>query len=158
MVKSRKGQKPLSGFTLVEVIVVLVILAILAAILVPKLTGFITEAKEKEAETAFHYVLSALMATNAEVDIRDLSADSLLYPIADGAATESDRIFASKIESYLGDDYKDKVWIMGTVKLSTFNNFAEALDAGAIVIYYYPDYPKYTPYYLYAAGEITKED
>lgn len=49
------------GFTLVEVIVVLVILAILAALLVPRLTGFITQAKDKEAETAFHYAISVLV-------------------------------------------------------------------------------------------------
>lgn len=37
-----------SGFTLVEVIVVLVILAILAAIMIPAMTGWIDRAKEKK--------------------------------------------------------------------------------------------------------------
>lgn len=50
------------GFTLVEVIVVLVILAILAAILVPRLTGWIDQAKDKTATGEGHLVLSALQA------------------------------------------------------------------------------------------------
>lgn len=58
-----KGNK---GFTLVEVIVVLVILAILAAILVPKLTGWIDQAKAKTATGEGHLVLSALQADVSE--------------------------------------------------------------------------------------------
>ena len=44
----KKLRKDNSGFTLVELIVVLVILAILAAILVPALLGYIDDAKDKE--------------------------------------------------------------------------------------------------------------
>lgn len=58
----RKG-----GFTLVEIIVVLVILAILAALLVPRLTGWIDEAKNKAALTEGHLVLSALQATESDL-------------------------------------------------------------------------------------------
>ncbi|MEG2148585.1 MAG: prepilin-type N-terminal cleavage/methylation domain-containing protein [Clostridiales bacterium] len=54
------------GFTLVEVIVVLVILAILAAILVPKLIGWIDQSKEKTAIGEAHLVLSALQADGTE--------------------------------------------------------------------------------------------
>lgn len=54
------------GFTLVEVIVVLVILAILAAILVPRLTGWIDESKNKTATGEAHLVLSALQAYASE--------------------------------------------------------------------------------------------
>lgn len=54
-----------SGFTLVELIVVLVILAILAALLIPALTGYINKAKEKQitAETR-----QAVMAAQTLVD------------------------------------------------------------------------------------------
>lgn len=54
------------GFTLVEVIVVLVILAILAALLVPKLTGWIDQAKEKSVAGEAHLVLSAAQAYASE--------------------------------------------------------------------------------------------
>ncbi|WP_159456396.1 prepilin-type N-terminal cleavage/methylation domain-containing protein [Intestinibacillus massiliensis] len=54
------------GFTLVEVIVVLVILAILAALLVPKLTGWIDQAKEKAVVGEAHLVLSAAQAAASE--------------------------------------------------------------------------------------------
>ena len=45
MMLNRKNSK--KGFTLVEVIVVLVILAILAAIMIPAMTGWIDEARNK---------------------------------------------------------------------------------------------------------------
>ncbi|MCB6366267.1 prepilin-type N-terminal cleavage/methylation domain-containing protein [Intestinibacillus massiliensis] len=54
------------GFTLVEAIVVLVVLAILAALLVPKLTGWISQAREKSALGEAHLVLSAAQAYCAE--------------------------------------------------------------------------------------------
>ncbi len=71
----RKG-----GFTLVEIIVVLVILAILAALLVPRLTGWIDEAKNKAAITEGHLVLSALQASASELYAKgdtDITGDEI---------------------------------------------------------------------------------
>lgn len=67
MLERLQKVKKKGGFTLVEIIVVLVILAILAALLVPRLTGWIDEAKNKAAITEGHLVLSALQASASEL-------------------------------------------------------------------------------------------
>ena len=85
-----KGNK---GFTLVEVIVVLVILAILAAILVPKLTGWIDQAKAKTATGEGHLVLSALQADASEQ-----------YGLYDGTTAFSYTFDATRVGKYLTDD------------------------------------------------------
>lgn len=71
-----------SGFTLVELVVVLVILAILAAILVPQLLGYIDRAKKdqymleaKNCMTATQTELTELYAHDSVVGIND---DSLV--------------------------------------------------------------------------------
>ncbi|MGI6497793.1 MAG: prepilin-type N-terminal cleavage/methylation domain-containing protein [Oscillospiraceae bacterium] len=67
MLEKLQKRKRKGGFTLVEVIVVLVILAILAALLVPRLTGWIDESKNKAAITEGHLVLSALQAAASDL-------------------------------------------------------------------------------------------
>ncbi len=55
-----------SGFTLVELIVVLVILAILAAILIPALLGYIDEARKKEDIVNAKALMTALQTSLTE--------------------------------------------------------------------------------------------
>ena len=55
-----------SGFTLVELIVVLVILAILAALLIPSLTGYIDKAKKAAVRSEARTVRQAFQAAFAE--------------------------------------------------------------------------------------------
>lgn len=77
-----------TGFTLVEIIVVLVILAILAAILLPNMVGFIDRAKQKK------YLLNAKNClTAAQAELTELYAKS------------SDDL---KVNDYLITDYKKK--------------------------------------------------
>lgn len=55
-----------SGFTLVELIVVLVILAILSALLIPALTGYIDKAQDKQLLLEARAVLEAAQTIASE--------------------------------------------------------------------------------------------
>ena len=64
--KSARRTKKESGFTLVELIVVLVILATLAALLVPSLTGYIDKARQNAVIAKARAVLVASQAVVTE--------------------------------------------------------------------------------------------
>ena len=87
MMLNRKNSK--KGFTLVEVIVVLVILAILAAIMIPAMTGWIDEAKEKKV---FVNARTALLAAQ--------TIESEAYGAATTYAAKTDATLATTDTTY----------------------------------------------------------
>ncbi|MBR4515365.1 MAG: prepilin-type N-terminal cleavage/methylation domain-containing protein [Lachnospiraceae bacterium] len=73
--KSRKVNNAQSGFTLVELIVVLVVLAILAAILVPAFLGYIDDSRRKEEYTNAKMVYTALQSKLTTLYDQGISAN-----------------------------------------------------------------------------------
>lgn len=65
-------RRPRAGFTLVELIVVLAILAVLLVVIMPRLTGYISDARETAAQNNAAAVLDA-----AELYIVDRERDGL---------------------------------------------------------------------------------
>ena len=63
----RQGRKNQSGFTLVEMIVVLVIIAILASLMLGALNGYIDKAKEKEVIADCRSVVLAASTVGSEI-------------------------------------------------------------------------------------------
>lgn len=59
MIKSNKNNKKKKGFTLVELVAVIAIIGILAAVLVPKITGYIRESKKVETIDQARKVVTA---------------------------------------------------------------------------------------------------
>ena len=87
--KASHSSKKTSGFTLVELIVVLVILATLAALLVPSLTGYIDKARQNAVIAKARAVLVASQAvvTEAYADGKlVLDANGLSYNLSDDDA------------------------------------------------------------------------
>ena len=94
-----ENRKKSTGFTLVEIIVVLVILAVIAAFTIPAMLGFVEDARGKAAIAEAREVYVAAQGVAAEMyaayDGKDLSGD---------AYTALKTIYAQKIIAIVGSD------------------------------------------------------
>lgn len=98
--------KKAKGFTLVEIIVVLVILAILAALLVPRLTGYIEKTRNQEMIQKCNSSVKAAQATSSQAyaegrDFSDVTTDDSIAAIEKLAEVDGDgEISDIKDENY----------------------------------------------------------
>lgn len=83
MLKNLKNKKK-KGFTLIEIIAVIAIIAILAAVLVPKVLGYMTEAKKPEVIDQARKVVTA--AESYQLKTGKTEADTNTISITDMAS------------------------------------------------------------------------
>ena len=99
-----------SGFTLVELIVVLVILAILAAFTIPAMLGFVEDAKGKAAIAEAREVYLAAQAAATEYYSNNTSGTTIPEKIAEYLASDfgmsKDELWSKISIFYDGDGYE----------------------------------------------------
>ena len=100
----RKKLQSKSGFTLVELIVVIVIMGILTAALVPTVTGYVGDAKTKVGESNLRMIEQAanLYLTDWEIDGNTTAPTTLTVGelVADGYLSGVDEELQDKVIIY----------------------------------------------------------
>lgn len=82
MLKNLKNKKK-KGFTLIELVVVIAIIAILAAVLIPQISGYISDSKETAAIAQCKEIVTAVESANANREVvqsTDELADIIAVP------------------------------------------------------------------------------
>ncbi|MEG1287126.1 type II secretion system protein [Clostridium sp.] len=106
MIINKKSKR--KGFTLIEVVAVMAILAILAAVLMPNVTGYITEARKFEVIEQARKVIIAAETVNIK-SLGAIKKDDLIKDIptkSAGLLTENDITLLNADSKTLGDCYK----------------------------------------------------
>ena len=147
-----------SGFTLVELIVVMVILAVLAALLVPALTGYIDKAKKNQVITetrmltqAAQTELSTLYATD-EFQKAAASSTTLTVASQDGSS-----LLPNQSMSDLSSRYSDVVSLaeLPSLTIGSSSFFVVADFTGAIQWTVYSDGNGYYGVFCKEDGSMT---
>ena len=94
LIGSRSGRHG-SGFTLVEVLIVVVILGILATIVVPQFSNASQQARENTLKDELRYLRTQLLVFKAQH--RDVSAG---YPNGDSTATPTETALVAQMTQY----------------------------------------------------------
>ena len=92
------------GFTLVEVLAVLVIIAILAAVAIPTMSGFISDARKKSYTSQARNVYVAAQAAALELETSKdgtAAASVTVYTRKDGSK------YMDRVEAFLGNDVEN---------------------------------------------------
>lgn len=110
-----------SGFTLVEVLIVVVILGILAAVVIPQFSDASTEAKESSVKTN-------LQLMRSQIALYKIRNSDSLPPTSDFAAFESAMV-PSYIQAIPVNQYNDD----GTVRFESGAGTAGAGSAGWVL-------------------------
>ena len=113
--KSKKNT--VSGFTLVELIVVVAIIGVLTAILVPNIMGYTKKAKLAAANANAKSLLNAGMLACRESDVTKPIPPGI-YTKDGGTALDSSALTNSTINAYIGQHYKlvdNSMWAIKVV-------------------------------------------
>lgn len=124
-------KKRRSGFTLIELVVVIAIIGVLAAILVPSMLGYVKKSKVSSANAEANSYQKAINSALIELD-EDYDAGSEITSIERSSADDTEvTIIPSSVETLVG---KDVVWnkIMHFLDKSRKATFKAECDGGAV--------------------------
>ncbi|WP_338626892.1 type II secretion system protein [Clostridium baratii] len=106
MIKLMNKKRKKKGFTLIELVAVVAIIGILAALLVPKIAGYVEDAKKTKAIDQARKVVMAFEAINIK---KDTPAAETSVTVADIIAATPTSADAKAMKEYIAPSANDDV-------------------------------------------------